>query len=85
MEVVFTATAIGDLGYWKKSGNKIIQNRITKLLKSIQRTPFECIGKPEALKHNFSGCWSRRINNEHRLIYKVSNDRITVLSLKDHY
>ncbi len=66
MEIIFTNRAIGDVSYWKKSGNKNIQNKITRLLKSIEETPFEGIGKPEALKYELNGFWSRRINNEHR-------------------
>lgn len=68
MEIVFSPEALEDLQFWKQSGNITIQNRIKKLLESIQETPFEGIGKPEALKHNWSGYWSRRINKEHRLI-----------------
>ena len=66
MEIIYTNRAIGDVSYWKKSGNKNIQNKITRLLKSIEETPFEGIGKPEALKYELNGFWSRIINNEHR-------------------
>ncbi|MFA6245989.1 MAG: Txe/YoeB family addiction module toxin [Mucilaginibacter sp.] len=71
--------------FWTKSGNKIIQKRIQALLFSIQETPFEGIGKPEALKYNLSGTWSRRINQEHRLLYTVSDTEITILALRFHY
>lgn len=62
MEIVFSPQAIEDLQFWNKAGNKIIQKRIQALLISIQETPFVGIGKPEALKYNLSGTWSRRIN-----------------------
>lgn len=69
----------------KKQGVKTIQNRITNLLKSISESPFKGIGKPEPLKGNLSGYWSRRITQEHRIIYKVSNNTIQVYSLRGHY
>ena len=68
MEIIFSPQALEDLAYWKKLGNKIIQKKIQQLIESIQETLFEGIEKPEALKHNFSGKWSRRINHEHRLV-----------------
>ncbi|HEX8462505.1 MAG TPA: Txe/YoeB family addiction module toxin [Segetibacter sp.] len=85
MEIVFSPEALEDLQFWKQSGNIIIQNRISKLLEVIQETPFEGIGKPEALKHNWSGYWSRRINKEHRLIYKSENERVTIAQMRNHY
>jgi toxin YoeB len=85
MEIVYQPKAIEDLEYWKRSGQKQIQTRILVLLQSIKQTPFEGIGKPEPLKHNLSGMWSRRINNAHRLIYQVKDNEIHVFSLKDHY
>jgi toxin YoeB len=85
MEIVYQPKALEDLKYWKKSGQKQIQARILVLLQSIQETPYQGIGKPEALKHNFSGMWSRRISYTHRLIYEIKNDEIHIHSLKDHY
>jgi len=85
MEVVYQPKALDDLTYWKKSGQKQIQARILSIIQSIQQTPFEGIGKPEPLKHNWKGAWSRRINNEHRIIYEVKGNNIHVYSLKDHY
>lgn len=85
MEIIFLPAAIEDLKFWKKSGNKIIQNKISKLIVSIQENPFEGIGKPEALKHNLSGSWSRRINQEHRLIYSIKENTIEIESIKGHY
>ena len=85
MEIVFTETAIKDLKFWKMSGNKIIQQRIEQLIKYIIESPFEGIGKPEALKYNYSGYWSRRINEEHRMVYSVSDGVLTIVQLRDHY
>jgi len=86
METInFTAEALENLEHWNKSGNTIILKRIRQLLQAIQTDPFNGIGKPEALKHNFSGMWSRRINQEHRIVYKVEENIITVYSLRFHY
>jgi len=85
MEIVFTSDAIEHLQYWKKSGNKKALEKITILLKEIKATPFEGTGKPEALKYKWNGYWSRRITGEHRLVYKVDDDKITVVQLKYHY
>ena len=85
MEIIFSPEALEDLQFWKQSGNIKIQNRIQKLLESIKETPYEELGKPEALKYNWSGFWSRRINIEHRLIYKWENGKIIIAQLRDHY
>ena len=85
MEVIFTAIALEDLKEWKKSGNKIIQKRIEQLINAIAQNPFEGIGKPEALKYNFTGYWSRRINDEHRPVYSVEDSIVTIVQLRDHY
>jgi toxin YoeB len=85
MEIIYQPKALDDLKFWKRSGQKQIQEKILTLLQSIQESPFEGIGKPEALKHNWTGMWSRRINNEHRLIYEIKNEEIHIYSLKDHY
>jgi toxin YoeB len=85
MEIVFSSDALKDLDYWKKSGNKSVVEKIKKLLEEIQLTPFAGIGKPEALKHNWTGYWSRRITSEHRLVYKVENDVLYVAKLRYHY
>ena len=76
-----------DLAYWKQAGNKRVMKRITKLLGDILQHPFTGIGKPEPLKGNLQGIWSRRITDEHRLLYSVSNGMIYVyvLSLRFHY
>lgn len=85
MEIELTLIAAEDLNYFKKSGNQAILKKIRTLLESIQQTPFSGIGKPEALKYEQAGNWSRRINQEHRLIYEVQESRILVHSLRGHY
>jgi len=85
MEIIFSSKAVDDLQYWRKSGNIKVQERIKLLLQEIQLTPFAGIGKPEALKHNWAGYWSRRITAEHRIVYKVQNDTILIAQLRYHY
>ena len=85
MEIVYTKKAKADITWWKKSGNKQIQKRITDLIISIAATPFEGIGKPELLKYELAGKWSRRITQEHRIIYEVEENRIIIISLLYHY
>ena len=85
MEIIFLPQALEDLQYWKKAGNERILKKIRELLENIQQTPFEGIGKPEALKHQLAGKWSRRITNEHRLVYKVEKDKIIVYQVMFHY
>jgi len=85
MEIAFTDQAVKDIQYWKSKKNKLIQERIEKLLESICQSPSEGIGKPERLKYDLAGCWSRRINNEHRIVYTVSGEIITIISVRFHY
>jgi len=85
VEIDFLGQATEDLSFWKNSGNKTIQKRITKLFESINLTPYQGLGKPEPLKYELSGYWSRRIDAEHRLIYTVKDNRIKVISLRFHY
>ena len=85
MEIDYTDEALEHLKFWKKSGNKTIQKKIINLLNDIVINPFSGIGKPEELKYEWSGYWSRRINQEHRIIYKIEKDRILIYSLKGHY
>jgi toxin YoeB len=70
--------------FWQKNDKQKI-NKINELLKDISRCPYEGIGKPEALKFNYAGYWSRRIDEEHRLIYKVEQDEIQILKCRFHY
>ncbi len=85
MEIVLSPKAEDDLSFWEKSGNIIVLKKIAQLTRAISENPFEGIGKPEQLKHKFSGLWSRRINLEHRVVYEVNSDMITIYSLKGHY
>lgn len=87
MEIVFLEQAEKDREYWKKSGNKVIMKRITALLKDIAEHPYIGIGKPEPLKYELAGYWLRRINSEHRIIYSVHEEIVTVyvLSMRYHY
>lgn len=87
MEIVLLPQAEADRDYWKKTGNKSVMKRISALLADIQAHPFTGIGKPEPLKHNLQGKWSRRITQEHRLVYSVSDGKIYVyvFSMRDHY
>lgn len=85
MEISFTNRALADLDFWKKAGNKSVQNKIEQLIQSIIISPYNGQGKPEPLKFDLSGKWSRRINGEHRLVYELRNDKIIILSLKGHY
>jgi toxin YoeB len=87
MEIIYSDEALKDILFWKKSGNKVIQKKIQQLLDAIEEDPFEGIGKPEPLKHKLSGLWSRRISQEHRLIYQLLENKqtIKIYSLKGHY
>jgi toxin YoeB len=85
MEIEYTLQASEDLVFWKKSNNVTVLKKIRKLIESISETPYEGIGKPEPLKYGLSGCWSRRINQEHRIVYEVHTDKVIVLSMKGHY
>jgi toxin YoeB len=81
----FSEQSKKDIAYHKKSGNKAVLKKLLSLLQELSETPYEGTGKPEALKYNLSGIWSRRINKEHRLLYQVSVDIVFILSAKDHY
>ena len=77
--------AKADFDLWIKSGNKAVLKKIAQLIESVSQTPYQGIGKPEPLKYSLTGCWSRRIDHEHRIVYEVHSDKIIVLSLKGHY
>ena len=85
MEIIYNQKALDDLQFWKKSGNTKMQNKISELIKAIELDPFVGIGKPELLKYELIGKWSRRINKEHRIIYKIEGNILKIYSLKDHY
>lgn len=84
MKIVFSEAAWEEYLYWQTTDRQILR-RINLLIREIQRSPHEGIGKPEPLKHNLSGYWSRRINDEHRIVYKVENDELRIAQLRYHY
>jgi len=84
MDICFHKNAFEDYVFFQKNDKKIVE-RINKLLKDVRRGPFSGIGKPEPLKHNLSGFWSRRISNEHRLVYTIKENSIYVLQCRYHY
>ena len=83
-EAVFQSQFLEDLTYWVKTDRKAAL-RVLELVDAILEDPFDGIGKPEPLKFGFVGCWSRRITQEHRLVYRVSEDRIDFLQARYHY
>ena len=85
MEIIFIGKSLKDLNYWEKSGNVAVRKRIRKLIEEIQKTPFEGIGKPEALRFDLSGKWSRRITGKDRMVYEIYEGKIKIYSLKGHY
>lgn len=80
----FEPRAQKEIEYWRKV-DKSITKKIIRLIEEILSTPYYGIGKPEALKHEFSGCWSRRIDKEHRLVYRVEGNKVIILSCRFHY
>ena len=84
MKIVFTELSWEDYLYWQKIDKYKIK-RINELVKDISRNPFHGIGKPEALKFNYAGFWSRRIDEEHRLIYRIVDDEIQIAKCRFHY
>ncbi|MBW8878153.1 MAG: Txe/YoeB family addiction module toxin [Acidobacteria bacterium] len=84
MKLIFSEQAWEDYLYWQKTDRKVLA-RINNLIQKIQREPFGGVGKPEPLKHAFTGYWSRRINDEHRIIYKIRDDSVLIAQLRYHY
>jgi toxin YoeB len=84
MEIVWQENAWEDYLYWQMNDKQKLR-RINELLKDCQRNKFEGIGKPEPLKGNLSGMWSRRIDNEHRLVYKIQDSRLHIIQCRFHY
>jgi toxin YoeB len=84
MEIKYSEDALQDIAYWKQHGNALVLKKISALVRSIQETPFSGIGKPEPLKYELSGKWSRRITTNDRLVYRIT-DCIEILSLRGHY
>ncbi|MHB1421466.1 MAG: Txe/YoeB family addiction module toxin [Bacillota bacterium] len=84
MRLIFSGHAWEDYLYWQQSDRKMLV-RINSLIKEIQRQPFQGIGKPEPLRHGLAGYWSRRINDEHRIVYKVTEEAVFIAQLRYHY
>ncbi|GAO98552.1 toxin YoeB [Caedimonas varicaedens] len=84
MNLIFTDEAWKSYLYWQ-AYNKSILKKINAMIKEIMRAPFEGIGKPEPLRYELSGYWSRRITSEHRLVYKIAHDDLIILSTRYHY
>jgi toxin YoeB len=84
VSLIFSEHAWEDYLYWQQTDKKILK-RINQLIKEIQRSPFQGVGKPEPLKHGLAGYWSRRINDEHRIVYKVENKSVYIAQLRYHY
>ncbi len=84
MRLVFSENAWSDYLHWQKADRKILK-RINHLIQEILRSPYEGIGKPESLKYDLTGYWSRRIDSEHRLVYKVESDAVLIAQCRYHY
>ena len=84
MNLLFTKESWEDYIYWQKIDKKILK-RINLLIKDTKRHPYTGIGKPEPLKYELKGCWSRRINDEHRLVYEVEDKILKIISCQFHY
>jgi toxin YoeB len=84
VKLIFSDHAWDDYMYWQKTDKKNLR-RINTLIKETQRSPFEGVGKPEPLKYSLSRYWARRINDEHRFVYKVADDSILIAQLRYHY
>jgi toxin YoeB len=84
MKLIFSEQAWEDYLYWQKTDKKLLE-RINTLIKEITRSPFAGIGKPEPLKNALSGYWSRRINDEHRIVYKIADKSVLIAQLRYHY
>ncbi|WP_257284648.1 Txe/YoeB family addiction module toxin [Endozoicomonas sp. SESOKO1] len=84
MKLIFSEQAWDDYQFWQNSDKKMVK-RINNLINIAKRTPFEGIGKPEPLKHGLSGYWSRRLDDEHRFIYKPTEDALLIAGLRYHY
>ena len=84
MRLIFSRDAWDDYLHWQKTDRRLL-SRINLLIREILRSPFEGIGKPEPLKHGLAGYWSRRINDDHRLVYKVDGESVLIAQCRYHY
>jgi toxin YoeB len=85
MQIVLSPIALEHIQYWEKTNNRIILKRIIELKDAIVKNPYSGIGKPEPLKHELAGKWSRRIDRKNRFVYAVENDILYIYALKGHY
>ena len=85
MQIIFTPKAKEQLVFWENSGNKAMLKKIVQLIKAICENPYHGIGKPEALKYELTGFWSRRIDDKHRIVYQIEGDTLKIFSVKGHY
>lgn len=84
MKLIFSDEAWDDYLYWQQQDKRLVR-RINELIEATKRDPFSGIGKPEPLKHAFAGFWSRRITDEHRMVYKAERDALLIAQLRYHY
>lgn len=84
MKINFTENGWNEYLYWQSNDRRILK-KINELIKVIKRDPYDGMGKPEPLKYNLQGCWSRRIDQEHRIVYIVKDESIEILSCRFHY
>jgi toxin YoeB len=84
MKICFVDESWEDYLYWQKNDRRML-NRINKIIKDILRSPYQGLGKPEALKHQYRGFWSRRIDHEHRLIYRMEKEELWIVKCRFHY
>jgi len=84
LKKIWSDTSWDDYLYWQKQNKKMLK-KINDLIKDIERTPFKGLGKPEPLKNNLSGWWSRRIDDTHRIVYRVENENLEIAQCREHY
>ena len=84
MKLIFSEHAWDDYQYWEETDKQMLK-RINRLIREITRDPFSGTGKPEPLKHGLSGYWSRRINDEHRIVYRIAEDAVLIAQVRYHY
>jgi len=84
LKKIWSDTSWDDYLYWQKQNKKLLK-KINDLIKDIERKPFEGLGKPEPLKNNLSGWWSRRIDNSHRIVYRIENGNLEIAQCREHY
>ena len=84
MRIIFSSQGWEDYLHWQNTDRKLLK-RINELIKEVTRTPFQGTGKPEPLRHALAGYWSRRINDEHRLVYKIEGDAVLIAQARFHY